>query len=95
MQILAHHSPEYAVTSRVGSPEPRQAVNHGCEARLFRHQSFDVSNIVPLGVFFLDSLCARGLRGVEVVTSDAHLGLRDAIATVFAGSSWQRCRPTS
>ena len=41
---------------------------------------------------FLRSLSARGLRGVELVTSDAHLGLRDAIATVFAGSSWQRCR---
>ena len=26
------------------------------------------------------------------MTSDAHLGLRDAIATVFDGSSWQRCR---
>ena len=37
---------------------------------------------------FLRSLSARGLRGVELVTSDAHLGLRDAIATVFAGSSW-------
>ena len=24
--------------------------------------------------------------------SDAHRGLRDAIATVFAGASWQRCR---
>lgn len=41
---------------------------------------------------FLRSLSARGLRGVELVTSDAHLGLRDAIATVFAGASWQRCR---
>ena len=41
---------------------------------------------------FLRSLSARGLRGVQLVTSDAHLGLRDAIATVFAGASWQRCR---
>ena len=41
---------------------------------------------------FLRSLCARGLAGVELVVSDAHLGLRDAIATVFAGASWQRCR---
>ncbi len=41
---------------------------------------------------FLRSLSARGLGGVELVTSDAHLGLRDAIATVFAGASWQRCR---
>ena len=41
---------------------------------------------------FLRSLVARGLTGVELVISDAHQGLRDAIATVFAGASWQRCR---
>ena len=41
---------------------------------------------------FLRSLAARGLGGVELVTSDAHQGLKDAIATVFAGASWQRCR---
>ncbi len=29
---------------------------------------------------------------MELVTSDAHQGLRDAIATVFSGASWQRCR---
>ena len=44
---------------------------------------------------FLRSLSARGLSGVELVISDAHRGLRDAIATVFAGASWQRCRRTS
>lgn len=41
---------------------------------------------------FLRSLVARGLSGVQLVTSDAHQGLRDAIATVFTGASWQRCR---
>ena len=41
---------------------------------------------------FLRSLSVRGLEGVQLVTSDAHRGLRDAIATVFAGASWQRCR---
>ena len=41
---------------------------------------------------FLRSLVARGLSGVQLVTSDAHQGLKDAIATVFAGASWQRCR---
>ena len=29
---------------------------------------------------------------MELVVSDAHQGLRDAIATVFGGASWQRCR---
>ena len=37
---------------------------------------------------FLRSLSARGLEGVELVISDAHRGLRDAIATVFSGASW-------
>ena len=41
---------------------------------------------------FLRGLVARGLSGVELVTSDAHQGLRAAIATVFGGASWQRCR---
>ena len=41
---------------------------------------------------FLRSLVARGLGGVQLVASDAHQGLKDAIATVFAGASWQRCR---
>ena len=35
---------------------------------------------------FLRSLTAQGLGGVELVTSDAHQGLKDAIATVFAGA---------
>ena len=38
---------------------------------------------------FLRSLVARGLAGVELVISDAHQGLRDAIATVFSGACWQ------
>ena len=40
---------------------------------------------------FLRGLVARGLSGVELVTSDAHQGLRAAIATVFGGTSWQPC----
>ena len=39
---------------------------------------------------FLRGLVARGLSGVELVTSDAHQGLREAV--VFGGASWQRCR---
>ena len=29
---------------------------------------------------------------MELVTSDAHQGLKNAIAAVFAVASWQRCR---
>jgi transposase-like protein len=41
---------------------------------------------------FLRGLAARGLSGVQLVTSDCHHGLRDAIASVLPGASWQRCR---
>jgi transposase-like protein len=41
---------------------------------------------------FLRGLVARGLSGVEMVTSDCHAGLRDAIASTLPGASWQRCR---
>ncbi len=43
-------------------------------------------------IAFLRSLRARGLSGVQLVISDAHQGLRDAIAAVFTGAAWQRCR---
>ena len=41
---------------------------------------------------FLRSLKARGLGGVQLVISDAHEGLKAAIAAVFLGAAWQRCR---
>ncbi len=41
---------------------------------------------------FLRGLVARGLSGVQMVTSDCHQGLRDAIASVLPGAAWQRCR---
>jgi len=41
---------------------------------------------------FLRGLVARGLNGVKLVISDAHSGLKDAIASELPGSSWQRCR---
>jgi transposase-like protein len=40
----------------------------------------------------LQSLRERGLHGVQLVISDSHLGLKAAIAKVFPGASWQRCR---
>jgi transposase-like protein len=41
---------------------------------------------------FLRGLVARGLQGVRLVTSDAHQGLKGAIAAVLEGATWQRCR---
>jgi transposase-like protein len=41
---------------------------------------------------FLRGLVARGLHGVQLVVSDAHQGLRQAIDAAFHGAGWQRCR---
>jgi len=38
------------------------------------------------------SLKDRGLRGVTLVVSDAHRGIRAAVARHFQGAAWQRCR---
>lgn len=40
---------------------------------------------------FLRRVRARGVTGVQLVTSDAHEGLRRAIGEVFQGAAWQRC----
>jgi len=41
---------------------------------------------------FIQQLKARGLSGVEVATSDAHEGLRQALEASFSGLIWQRCQ---
>jgi putative transposase len=40
---------------------------------------------------FLRKLARRGLRGVKLVVSDAHEGLKAAVAKVLS-ATWQRCR---
>src|SRR5207253_6094997 len=39
---------------------------------------------------FLRQLLSRGLRGVRLVTSDSHLGLKQAVAEVLVGATWRR-----
>jgi putative transposase len=41
--------------------------------------------------FFRD-LTTRGLTGVQLVTSDAHRGLVEAVGATLPGAAWQRCR---
>src|SRR3954465_4122601 len=41
---------------------------------------------------FLRTLKARGLGGTQLVISDAHTGLKQAIGAVLLGTAWQRCR---
>jgi len=49
------------------------------------------SEAEPFWSAFLTGLVKRGLKGVKLVISDAHDGLRHAISRVL-GASWQRCR---
>src|ERR671912_935381 len=49
------------------------------------------SEAEPFWSAFLKGLLRRGLRGVRLVVSDAHEGLKHAIAKVL-GATWQRCR---
>jgi transposase-like protein len=66
----------------------------GCDADGWRH-------ILGLAVVdteshaswkeFLERIRERGVEGVQLVTSDAHEGLKRAISEVFLGAAWQRC----
>ena len=49
------------------------------------------SEAEPFWTDFLRSLTHRGLRGVKLIISDAHEGLKAAASKVL-GSTWQRCR---
>jgi putative transposase len=49
------------------------------------------SEAEPFRSGFLRSLTRRGLRGVKLVISDAHEGLKAAVAKVLK-CTWQRCR---
>ena len=49
------------------------------------------SEAEPFWTAFLRSLMRRGLRGVKLVISDAHVGIKAAVAKVLK-STWQRCR---
>jgi putative transposase len=49
------------------------------------------SEAEPFWTEFLRSLTRRGLRGVKLVISDAHEGIKAAVSKVFC-ATWQRCR---
>ena len=44
---------------------------------------------------FIRQLKEQGLSGVELATSDAHEGLKQALQEAFPGLIWQRCSLTS
>jgi putative transposase len=49
------------------------------------------SEAEPFWTAFLRKLSRRGLRGVKLVVSDAHEGLKAAVAKILS-ATWQRCR---
>ena len=49
------------------------------------------SEAEPIWTEFLRKLTRRGLRGVRLVVSDAHGGIKAAVAKVL-NATWQRCR---
>ena len=49
------------------------------------------SEAEPFWTAFLRSLTRRGLRGVKLVISDAHEGIKAAVAKIL-NATWQRCR---
>lgn len=55
---------------------------------------FDVMKSESTGSWkvFFQGLLDRGLSGVELVTSDAHCGIKAAIKEKFCGAAWQRCQ---
>ena len=69
-----------AATNESGNREVVSlAIRHGGTATMFWET-------------FLRSLKERGLNSLEVVTSDHLPGLLPALATVYPGTRWQRCR---
>ena len=49
------------------------------------------SEAEPFWAAFVRKLARRGLRGVKLVVSDAHEGLKAAISKILS-ATWQRCR---
>ena len=49
------------------------------------------SEAEPFWTEFLRSLTRRGLRGVKLVVSDAHEGIKAAVSKILT-ATWQRCR---
>lgn len=49
------------------------------------------SEAEPIWTEFLRKLTRRGLRGVKLVISDAHEGIKAAVSKVLC-ATWQRCR---
>ena len=77
-------------TRRFGSITRSSANEYGYRRVL----DFDIANTESEASWkdVFKRLIYRGLSGVELVISDCHEGLRNAIQSCFQGASWQRCQ---
>lgn len=66
-------------------------INNAGRKEILRFDVFDSEKNTTWKAFF-ESLKSRGLRGTDIVISDAHTGLVEAIRECFPGASWQRCQ---
>jgi putative transposase len=67
------------------------AVNQDGHREVIGFRVADTESETSWGEFF-SSLKDRGLSNVNLVTSDSHRGLKNAIDKHFQGSTWQRCQ---
>ena len=73
-------------------PPERRNASIAPSVNPYNHQEHLYDKNRPENLAFLRRLRERGLSGVQLVISDAHAGLKKAIARCCQGSSWQRCR---
>ena len=66
-------------------------INNSGRKEILGFDVFDSEKNTTWKTFF-ESLKSRGLRGTDIIISDAHAGLVEAIRECFPGSSWQRCQ---
>lgn len=66
-------------------------INNAGRKEILGFDVFDSEKNTTWKAFF-EGLKSRGLRGTDIVISDAHTGLVEAIRECFPGSSWQRCQ---
>jgi len=67
------------------------AVNETGHREVIGFQINDSESETSWGVFFSD-LKRRGLKDVDIISSDNHKGLVNAIKKHFQGTTWQRCQ---
>jgi transposase-like protein len=93
LSLDRRHLPEGAPerADRLGGGDRRRRRQHRRPAGSSRHGHRAVRGRAVLGGVASRKLARRGLRGVKLVISDAHEGLKAAIAKVLS-ATWQRCR---